>query len=892
MSNKKRGIRPNAGQTKKTTPDNDTSGVVVQNVVLQPVDRTSKDIQGFRMAQKLAEFIHNPSRIRLLDLMEEAMLDTYLTGIVSKRLRMVRNKPLRIVDKDGEHLEEFDKFLRSRKFRRLRKLIFNVHMYGIGGVEFLPGKFAYDIIPRKHIKPHLGRVTWEQLGNEGVDYKDAWNFWVMESDEDDNNFGLLLKAIPWIIYKRGAIGDYAQFIEQFGQPVKIAKYSAYDDNTRIQLENMMKKAGSSLSMMIPKEAEFDIKDGKNSNANGDLQKNFIKELCNNELDVLILGSTETTTSSDRGGYALGKVHQSQTFEIVQDDMDNEIEALNDDHFINILRTYGYNIPEDAEFEHVEDADLSWLKEKIGVDSEVADIVDVPEDYFYDTYNIPRPQKGDKIAGKRGTPKEIIQPDNPNKPNPANPDPNPTPEPEETPVTEPKKDPTTKEAKTPPKAFFNSIKSMLKDFFTGASITGHLTNKINTYYESSCAVCGIDHNVPVAISDKALEQLTLEIAKELFAGRLPDGSIPSSLYNSSAGKLMQGLTEGLGGFGFDYEDSRNELYAYLQHNIHAFSAAKSLTELLHFRSLLTDADGKQRSFTAFRNAVTDAGYQFNVNYLETEYLNTVAASQSAAAFSAFTDDELIQISTVGDERVRPEHKILDKFTARKSDPIWQRLTPPFDWRCRCIIIPGVEANIKDVDKGQLIKDAKVPKSFQRNPATDKVVFDNGHPYYKASGRKLKELTAESNYGMQSIETIYANNYFDEAKTLESSFAANEWWTNRAGSLRGYIDVKDVSGNTIRFPNKFRVHVLEQNNDNRFKHLSNLEDIVSNPDEVWSYKERGVLQKVYIKYYEDMPQAVRVEGTDAFTMYKFARKDGSVNIESIGRARRGALLYRKN
>ena len=39
-------------------------------------------------------------------------------------------------------------------------------------------------------------------------------------------------------------------------------------------------------------------------------------------------------------------------------------------------------------------------------------------------------------------------------------------------------------------------------------------------------------------------------------------------------------------------------------------------------------------------------------------------------------------TMGDDRVRVNHEALDGTKARKDDPIWNEITPPLGWNCRC------------------------------------------------------------------------------------------------------------------------------------------------------------------------------------------------------------------
>jgi SPP1 gp7 family putative phage head morphogenesis protein len=45
----------------------------------------------------------------------------------------------------------------------------------------------------------------------------------------------------------------------------------------------------------------------------------------------------------------------------------------------------------------------------------------------------------------------------------------------------------------------------------------------------------------------------------------------------------------------------------------------------------------------------------------------------------------QYWTVGDERVRPEHAVLDGFAAHAQDSVWHKIYPPNGFNCRCSVI---------------------------------------------------------------------------------------------------------------------------------------------------------------------------------------------------------------
>lgn len=399
-------------------------------------DRSQKDIGEFSNALQAAESVHYPQRVRLYDLYDHILLDGMLTGLIEKRIAAVLNKKLKYEDKAGKRVDEFDNTIRSNAFRDVVRKLMESIFFGLAGLEFVPGeKFCFSEIPRKHIKPHLKVIAFEQLGEDGIPYQGVSNLWIVGAEKD---LGLLLKCAPYAIWKRGDMADWAQYIEVFGQPVRIIKYDAYDQKTKVELKQVLDESGSSLAMMIPKQADFDIKDGKGTaNANGELQEKF-KAACDQEMSVIVLGNTETTTSSSSSGYAQSKEHSKQQLEITKSDMEFIQNMLNEDHFLNILKSYGLPVVEGGRFSFEKEIDLTQLKERLAIDSKVNGIVPVDDDYFYETYGIPKPANYDELKKKREEEAQAkLKPPAP-APAPVPPAPKPTPKkPEQKPKNKPK-----------------------------------------------------------------------------------------------------------------------------------------------------------------------------------------------------------------------------------------------------------------------------------------------------------------------------------------------------------------------------------------------------------------------------------------------------------------------
>ncbi len=358
--------------------------IIINELNIRSVDRSRKDIAAWRGALLNAESVYYPNRSRLYDLYEDIILDGHLSGVISKRIDAVLNKEI-CFETSGKKNREMDSLIQSTAFREIMRTIMETQLWGISGLEFIPSKeLTIERIPRKHIKPDLGIIAFEQSGQEGIPYAGIDNIWVLGDAKD---LGLLVKCAPYCLYKRGGISDWAQYIELFGQPVRIIKYDSYDEQTKMELKKILDESGSSLSIMIPRQADFEIKDGKQTNCDGNLQLSFIKAL-NEEISITILGNTETTTSSYSTGYAQSKVHLDQQYEITKSDLVYTASMLNNSRFINMLQGYGYPV-QNGRFAFSKDLDVEYLKTRVAIDKEVAQIIPIPETYWYDTYGIPQ-----------------------------------------------------------------------------------------------------------------------------------------------------------------------------------------------------------------------------------------------------------------------------------------------------------------------------------------------------------------------------------------------------------------------------------------------------------------------------------------------------------------------
>ncbi|MDR1199046.1 MAG: DUF935 domain-containing protein [Prevotellaceae bacterium] len=371
--------------------------IIINDLTLVAPDRNRKDIAKLKSAMERAESIYTPSRVQLYDLYHDiATIDGHLAGILQKRKDFVLNKSIQFVDKNKRKIDAFDSLIYSNKFNRLVELVIESKFWGVSGIEFVVGKeFDFEEVPRKHISMEKNMILKSQYDYSGISIDELPYVWTVGRK---NDLGLLLKCSMYALYKRSGFGDFAQYVEIFGQPVRIIYYDAYDTKTKEDLRKILNESGGSLAMMIPKQAKFEMLDGKTSNGTGELQERLIKN-CNAEMSIAILGNTETTTSSSSSGYAQSVEQSKQQLEITKSDIAFVQNTLNEKWFLNILKSYGFPV-EGGSFEFEFEIDLDNLIKRVQIDTFVSGRVPIGDDYYYETYGVPKPDNYDELKARQ------------------------------------------------------------------------------------------------------------------------------------------------------------------------------------------------------------------------------------------------------------------------------------------------------------------------------------------------------------------------------------------------------------------------------------------------------------------------------------------------------------
>lgn len=829
----------------KVTADGDKKPIVIQQINVQPVHRKSQDIQNWRNALSAAEG-HVPQRTALYDLYEDILLDAHLSTVIEKRIIAITNAEWEFVDASGKVVDDVQEWVESMHFETVITEIINSKIWGYSMIEFdfrPEDGPAVFLVPRKHMRPEEGGISKEQYGTSQMSVREGRYRWTVVEVGKEKDLGLLLKACPYVIYKRGGFADWAQFAEVFGQPIVDATWDGFDEGVRIKLQEALDNMGGGTKLVRPAGTELTLHQGASNNPTGDLYNNIIKA-SNAELSKLFLGQTETTESSESSGYAQSETHSKTENGINKADR-LMVERVLNTRVKRILEINGWSV-DGGSFKLKEKDEQVSKKDKFDMVIRARNEGKLPisDEWMYDEFSIEKPDNYDELKVEMEEQSSISDYN----------------------FSAPEAEP------------------IWRRFwpFSAAPVGGaHINIRLSEFYGKPCCE-------PIELASQK-PKINEAFVRAVFEKKFGKGQVDTTYYLKVAKILEEAILSKISNV--DFDPKRQAYLGHLKHNVFAFSMAKSLTHMKAMADELTDENGEARSYGSFRQKVTQIDQEFNDNHLRTERNSALRIAEMTDKHEYLQKFEWWEYRTVGDDRVRDKHKKLHGKVFHRDDPIWDKIYPPNDWGCRCTVIPSTKKTPSDYSE---IKDSAskgaIKPYFRRNFAKSDSIFPSEHPYFRemqAMGLKAQNLTATRNYGMPTVDQIFNRGdlpFIDKSITREDSISKFAEY--------GMKPIEARDGLSVVLDRAFFKKIVNLGRDkyqdrHHYAHLA--PNVLKQADEVWSQERSGRLQTVYIKYMADGPYIFIThenEGKHVFkTFYKADRR------QQAELRRKGILKYRK-
>jgi len=771
--------------------------LVTPQLVIKAPNRQSADVGAWRNALRSAD----GGRVKsLYDLFDDLLIDGVLSDAVEKRVQAVTNSAVTFQDADGAEVPEMAAIIDTEAFEELEKTILETLFWGRSGGEFAFSEtgFTFTAINPKHIKPENKNILITEGDETGIPYEEDDHLLILGKPR---RFGLLLKAAPYVIWKRGGFGDYAQWLELFGMPQRVGKYSSYDPESRKLLEQALEAAGSAPWIVVPKET--DVETTSNSGGgSGDSYDGF-RRACNEEVLITILGQTLTTTQNDTGARSLGEVHKQVEEGKNRADMRFVQRVLNQ-YVVPLLEKRGYPVT-GGKFVFPEAATELTVADIV----QLSDILDIPASFLHDKFSIPVPDDGEPIARRAAQPVVMPVPADENEEEQGKGDP----------------------VKNSDRGFW----WRMMRFFVGAPQGGAFKPETLTLSDSLD-----DRIIAAAVNgDKFLPDLFCWISTDLV--RALDSK---PIKNADLG------------FTYGYQ---NDVFRTAQElNVFHFSAAKTLAELQELNRIYRESS----SFDDFRKKAAEVTRTYNEVWQKTEWQTGTLISESTANYNRLAGKKKLfpywQYKTVGDDKVRPEHRMIDDVVLPADDPRWKKIWPPNGWKCRCYVVPKMRHEVTEamVTESRRRADAflesaewkkAAAQGFGVNRALMPEIYAEDQQYISKFPQQASRLLGDVNY-----QTYGLGSYADNRKKAVLDMPVYSGTTaNFVKSLvteAGKTFMTDYVGRKVLLPAKVSKEMTPA--------IQAASEALKMPDEVWinGDAKNGFSELVSLKYYRDATVAV--------------------------------------
>lgn len=635
--------------------------------------RVKMELDTWRTAVESAENILLPRRDTLYYVYRQALEDETLLSEIRKAHIMIQRAPF-TVQRKGKDNDELTKLFKKPFFKQMLRHWLDAEFWGHSVIElfFTEGEVStIDLVPREHVRPETGEIVLSVNDSKGIAFDTLQKQLGVKIIPigEPYDLGLLKVASHSVITKRYSESDWSQYNEKFGMPITVAGTKDMNDTEADNMELALSKLGANGYFM-----PFDVDQVKLLERTGTTGYKTYEDFINrkeNNLAKLING--QTGTSDEKSFVGAAQVHER---------------VLNDYTFARL--------------------------------SNCQDFINFTVMPFLTENGYPFKAKWDEfifteLAQKAAEPQQAKTPDAHND--------------------TPPNDPNTEGGQNDPK---------------GQKKKPQLNERLHLLYTSTAAPC-CDHHTDTTFGElskfpeREVEVETLAFDWDKLFGKAidwvfkkkekADGKIHATTWRQNVAELTKGIDKA---FSTEYkDDDEKTLHQQLKTNAAVFAAFKNYVQNKELVAALTDENGDLRSFADFKKEAAKILQTYNVNYLRTEYQTAVASAQMAVQWQDFQrqkeDFPMLRYVTVGDDRVRDSHKILNGVTLPIEDDFWKEWFPPNGWNCRCDI-QQVGGNSKKVEAKAV--PTETPKMFLNNAGQSGKVFTEQHPYYDGLSKEEK------------------------------------------------------------------------------------------------------------------------------------------------------------
>jgi SPP1 gp7 family putative phage head morphogenesis protein len=295
-------------------------------------------------------------RYPLYTLYKWALMDAQLTSAIQTRKNKTLCETFMIVDAKGIENKELTKSFKTLPCFKFFELALDTKYWGHSLIEVDiddKGLSGVKLIPRHFISPERGLFLINPMisTTNGIPYRNE-NLNLIEIGNDDD-FGLLLKASRYVIWKNYSFSDWSRHSEKYGMPTIIANTNSTDETELDNLAKDLAALGSNGWAILAEQDKVTLLEQVNGDPSK-IYKEFIKTN-DEQISKIIIG--QTMTSDNGSSRSQGEVHERVLDAYVESDM-RWLSFVVNNQLIKFLIEQGFSQLEGYEFvwKHLQEED--------------------------------------------------------------------------------------------------------------------------------------------------------------------------------------------------------------------------------------------------------------------------------------------------------------------------------------------------------------------------------------------------------------------------------------------------------------------------------------------------------------------------------------------------------
>lgn len=351
------------------------------------LQRLQQEMSMWRQAVISAENVINPLRTELYRGYKDCELDAHLSAVWQNFKNAILGCQF-IVYKKGKIQKDQTEFINKEWFYHFCGNALDAKLWGHSLIQFgniIDNEFSsVDLVPRWYVRPELDLVVPMFGQIHGEDYTKApYKEWVISisGNGNKNDLGLLMKLMPYYLWKKAALAAWGNYVQLMGVPARIIKTDTSDAIALKNAQRMVKDMGSSLAAVIDKEDEIQLLESSSSNVSANFQG--LIDICNFEMSKIILG--ESSSMDPKAFVGSAEIHEKTKDQNIEAAI-RWLENIFRYKLIPFLNSHDLGF-DGCEIKLQNDQVLT-LSEKAEIVKGLLPYYQIPEDYIMTEFGIP------------------------------------------------------------------------------------------------------------------------------------------------------------------------------------------------------------------------------------------------------------------------------------------------------------------------------------------------------------------------------------------------------------------------------------------------------------------------------------------------------------------------